>query len=401
MPLRTIWSSGLSRFVCNTRPTKVRSSPCCGAFTRVPSLTIVPTKFVCSARTGGGAHRRRPALTVREAPSVPPPRPHDETVSHTDETHANNVEAVRRGIVDGQVYQVNIGKHWQGEIDHPYHVFQRLMMQNPAPFSAYVHANDLGFALASSSSESLLSLEGDKLQTSPIKGTCPQGDNLHEAAELRQTMMADEKERAEHRMLVDLMRNDLKVAEPAPLRLADLMSKRTPMSSIWSVTSREHFVRAQRCNGQAVFPGGSITAARARLSALRSTSSSKCRGRFGRVHRYIDVHTGRSAWNILIRTLEAHATKGRWPRRAGGGITIASQPENEVEEAGWKGAALRIAAGWMSDERTCWPQGPSAFIQCSHPHPPDIENGCRPIPCRGDENAETGVLFIDNLDSFS
>ena len=70
-------------------------------------------------------------------------------MSHTDETHANNVEAVRRGIVDGQVYQVNIGKHWQGEIDHPYHVFQRLMMQNPAPFSAYVHANDLGFALAS------------------------------------------------------------------------------------------------------------------------------------------------------------------------------------------------------------------------------------------------------------
>ena len=184
LPSGPFWSGALAYDLVQwTQPLRLQHPPDEGALLavlwcipRVPSLTIVPTKFVCSARTGGGAHRRRPALTVRERPQAYRlPHPHDETVSHTDETHANNVEAVRRGIVDGQVYQVNIGKHWQGEIDHPYHVFQRLMMQNPAPFSAYVHANDLGFALATIP-ESLLSLEGDKLQTSPIKGTCPQGD---------------------------------------------------------------------------------------------------------------------------------------------------------------------------------------------------------------------------------
>ena len=344
------------------------------------------------------------------APSVPPPRPHDETVSHTDETHANNVEAVRRGIVDGQVYQVNIGKHWQGEIDHPYRVFQRLMVQNPAPFSAYVHANDLGFALASSSPESLLSLEGDKLQTSPIKGTCPQGDNLHEAAELRQTMMADEKERAEHRMLVDLMRNDLtQVAKPGTVKVGrfDVEAYANVQHLVSHITGTLRSEHNGATALQAVFPGGSITGCPrtvvcAVIDQLEQMPRSFWTGSIG----YIDVHTGRSAWNILIRTLEAHATKGRWWASvgAGGGITIASQPESEVEEAGWKGAALRIAAGWMSGERTSLATGSLGI----HPMQPPASLGVasktgvvQSLAEATKNAAETGVLFIDNLDSFS
>ena len=79
-----------------------------------------------------------------EVVSVPSAQPHREAVTHTDETHEGNVEAVRQGIINGQVYQVNIGKHWQGEIDHPYAVYQRLLRSNPAPFSAYTEAHDLG-----------------------------------------------------------------------------------------------------------------------------------------------------------------------------------------------------------------------------------------------------------------
>ena len=341
---------------------------------------------------------------------TPPPLHHREAVTHTDEVHADNVEAVRQGIVNGQVYQVNIGKHWQGEIDHPYAVFQRLMEQNPAPFSAYTHAEDLGFALASSSPESLLMLDGSALQTSPIKGTCPQGANLPEAAELRQQMIGDEKERAEHRMLVDLMRNDLtQVAMPGSVNVSRFdveayANVQHLVSHITATLRPEH-------NGatalQAVFPGGSITGCPrtvvcAVIDQLEQMPRSFWTGSIG----YIDVHSGRSAWNILIRTLEAHASNGQWRASvgAGGGITIASQPENEVEEAAWKGAALRIAAGWMSEDRTSLPTGALGI----HPmQPPNASKSERPLGIiqslseAAESTVKTGVLFVDNLDSFS
>ena len=91
------------------------------------------------------------------------------------------------------------------------------------------------------------------------------------------------------------------------------------------------------------------------IDELEQTPRSFWTGSIG----YIDVHTGRSAWNILIRTLEAHAVGSRWRASvgAGGGITIASVPKKEVDEAAWKGVALRVAAGWMAQERAPLPSG--------------------------------------------
>ena len=298
-----------------------------------------------------------------EPVSVASPQPHREAVTHTDETHEDNVEAVRQGIVNGQVYQVNIGKHWQGEIDHPYTVYQRLMRSNPAPFSAYTHAHDLGFALASSSPESLLMFDGATLQTSPIKGTCPQGTNIEEASRFREQMVSDQKERAEHRMLVDLMRNDL----TAVARSGSVNVERFDVEAYANVQHLVSHITATikpDTSGadavQAIFPGGSITGCPrtmvcAVIDQLEEMPRSFWTGSIG----YIDVHSGQSAWNILIRTHEAHAVGGRWNASvgAGGGITIASQPKKEVEEAAWKGAALRIAAGWMREEHTTLPTG--------------------------------------------
>ena len=350
---------------------------------------------------------------IGEVPSevpISPPHHHREAVTHTDEAHADNVEAVRQGIVNGQVYQVNIGKHWQGEIDDPYAVFQRLMDQNPAPFSAYTYAEDLGFALASSSPESLLMLEGTTLQTSPIKGTCPQGANLTEAADLRQQMIADQKERAEHRMLVDLMRNDLtQVAVPGSVKVSrfDVEAYANVQHLVSHITATLRPDHNGASALQAVFPGGSITGCPrtvvcAVIDELEQMPRSFWTGSIG----YIDVHSGRSAWNILIRTLEAHRSNGRWQGSvgAGGGITIASEPRNEVEEAAWKGAALRIAAGWMSEEHTSLPTGTLGI------HPMQPPNGSESIRELGiiqslseavETATKTGVLFVDNLDSFS
>ena len=344
------------------------------------------------------------------AVNVPPPQPHREAVTHTDETHEDNVEAVRQGIVNGQVYQVNIGKHWQGEIDHPYVVFQRLLRSNPAPFSAYTAAEDLGFALSSSSPESLLMCDGHILQTSPIKGTCPQGSTADEAARHRESMIGDQKERAEHRMLVDLMRNDLtQVAVPGTINVDrfDVEAYANVQHLVSHITAQLRPDQSGASALQSVFPGGSITGCPrtvvcAVIDRLEEMPRSFWTGSIG----YIDVHSGRSAWNILIRTLEAHLRSGRWHASvgAGGGITIASQPKNEVEEAAWKGAALRVAAGWMREEQTTLPQGALGI----HPLQPPLRSpssaGCGRVHTLEralQDGSTSNVLFIDNLDSFS
>ncbi|RZD40971.1 MAG: hypothetical protein CXT70_05260, partial [Methanobacteriota archaeon] len=145
-------------------------------------------------------------------PFRPPALPDGEIVemsSHSDKEHENVVNRIQDSIRSGQVYQVNFGRRWSGNLlDHPSDVFDRLSIENPAPFSAYLEAEDMGFALASSSPETLLRCNGDVINTAPIKGTCPRGRGDEEEL-LRIEMLADEKERSEHRMLVDLMRNDL------------------------------------------------------------------------------------------------------------------------------------------------------------------------------------------------
>ena len=183
-PQRPFWSGALAYDLVQwTQPLRLQHPP--GEGTILAVLWLVDGGMVVDHQeetTGVFGHNETWCASAEAATpwdgsavDVPAPQPHREAVTHTDETHESNVESVRQGIVNGQVYQVNIGKHWQGEIDHPYNVFQRLMRSNPAPFSSYTESEDLGFALASSSTESLLMCDGKTLQTSPIKGTCPQG----------------------------------------------------------------------------------------------------------------------------------------------------------------------------------------------------------------------------------
>lgn len=353
----------------------------------------------------------RMALEHKEAESTSQqPFQAREAVTHTDETHQDNIEAVRQGIVHGQVYQVNIGKHWQGEIDHPFAVFNRLVRINPAPFSAYVEGEDLGFALASSSPESLLVCDGTTVGTSPIKGTCPQGQTMEESQALREAMIVDEKERAEHRMLVDLMRNDLtRIAQPGSITVnrfdVEAYANVQHLVSHISATLAPDTTAAAAL--QSVFPGGSITGCPrtvvcAVIDELEQIPRSFWTGSIG----YIDVHRSIAAWNILIRTLEAHRQGATWHASvgAGGGITIASDPEKEVEEAAWKGAALRVAAGWMREEHVSLPTGTLSI----HPIESSISNKASHDvgTIRSMDEALNGehtssVLFVDNLDSFS
>ena len=419
LPDGPFWSGALAYDLVQwTQPLRLQNPPKEGALLAV--LWCITAGVVVDHRTdrpcvfgdeGDWVEQASTCLDwTGEKVAISAPGSYEETVTHTDQAHENNVMAVRQGIVEGQVYQVNIGKHWQGEIDHPYAVFQRLMRNNPAPFSAYTYAEDLGFALASSSPESLLSFDGERLSTSPIKGTCPQGHDDTEAARLRGRMIEDEKERAEHRMLVDLMRNDLsQIAVPGSVFVNrfDVESYANVQHLVSHITATIRPNASGASALQALFPGGSITGCPrtmvcAVIDELEQTPRSFWTGSIG----YIDVHTGRSAWNILIRTLEAHAVGSRWRASvgAGGGITIASVPKKEVDEAAWKGVALRVAAGWMAQDRAPLPSGALGI----HPLQPPVTvrigkdvGAVRDLEEVVNDHLACGVLFVDNLDSFS
>lgn len=335
---------------------------------------------------------------------------HVETTTHDDETHIENIERVRQGIIAGQVYQVNVGKHWQGPIEHPFEVFKHLTQSNPAPYSVYLEADDVGFALASSSPESLLDCNEEHIRSSPIKGTCLQGSTPEEAAVLRNAMLGDEKERAEHRMLADLMRNDLSsVCEVGSVDIDrfDIEVYSNVQHLVSHITGTFRPEHNGKTAFQSIFPGGSITGCpRTMVCAVIDELEQHPRSFWTGSAGWVDVHTGSSSWNILIRTLEAHRTTSGWAGSigAGGGITIASDAAKEVSEAVWKGAALRVASGWMEADENPIPRGELEI------HPIGYQNltAAKGTPASVqtldqciESNGDCGVLFIDNLDSFS
>ena len=122
-----------------------------------------------------------------------------EKSSHTDLEHADVVKRIKSSIVAGELYQLNFGRTWEGPLgESPVSIFHRLSINNPAPFSGYIEAVDLGLALASSSPEILLETKDGEVMTAPIKGTRPRGSDSDQESLLRRDLVHDEKERAEH-----------------------------------------------------------------------------------------------------------------------------------------------------------------------------------------------------------
>jgi len=297
------------------------------------------------------------------------------TSSIDDETHIDAVKQVQDAIRHGQFYQLNFGRSWQGELrESPWQLMQKLFKHNAAPYSGFLQlqVDGKGSALCSCSPELLLSACGGGLSTCPIKGTCARSKDAREDLQLRQEMVASQKEVAEHMMLVDLERHDLGVAScPSSVawdrwrveafpNIQHMVSKVTgrlcPSSDVWAAL-------------EAVFPGGSITgcpktATIAAIDALEKEPRRCWTGSLG----FADLLTGDGQWNILIRTLEAEAQDSSWRAvvKAGGGLTIGSDPAAEVQEAKLKAARiLQLAFQGTAvqrrgvEERLPGPDGPS------------------------------------------
>jgi anthranilate synthase component 1 len=254
--------------------------------------------------------------------------------------------AVRRGleyIAAGDVYQTNLSRGWQARAAspvEPVRVYQRLRATNPGPFAALLRHED--FACLSSSPERLMSIRGNTVSTRPIAGTRPRGATPEADAALVRSLLDNEKERAEHVMLIDLERNDLgRVCAGGSVRVDEYMSIET-YAHVHHIVSN---VSGRLRNDvspigviRALFPGGTITGCpKVRCMEIIAELEGVGRGAYTGSVGYLN-RDGSCDLNILIRTITAQG--GLFKFRAGAGIVADSNAAQELAETRAKAEGL-------------------------------------------------------------
>jgi anthranilate synthase component 1 len=249
------------------------------------------------------------------------------------------VQAALEYIAAGDIYQANLSRQWQAvtrtSLDS-IAIYRALRSTNPSPFAAMLRHGD--FSLMSSSPERLVSVRDGLVATRPIAGTRPRGATPEDDAALIQSLLQNEKERAEHVMLIDLERNDLgRVCEGGSVEVDEYMAVETYKHVHHIVSNVRGRLRTDLSPVQvirALFPGGTITGCpKVRcmqiIAELEATARGSYTGSIGYLNR-----DGSCDLNILIRTLSA-VSGGRRPTvtfRAGAGIVADSVPAQELAE---------------------------------------------------------------------
>jgi anthranilate synthase component 1 len=258
-------------------------------------------------------------------------------------------------IAAGDVYQANLSRQWLGyattPID-PISLYERLRLTNPSSFAAVMRYGD--FSLMSSSPERLLAVRGDRVSTRPIAGTRPRGITPDNDAAQIASLRDNEKERAEHVMLIDLERSDLgRVCVGGSVRVDEYMSVETYAHVHHLVSNVSGRLRGEVSPVQvirALFPGGTITGCpKVRCMEIIAELEGAGRGAYTGSLGYLN-RDGSCDLNILIRTMTAEG--GTVKFRAGAGIVADSQPPQELAETRAKAEgmlrALATAARFAS-----------------------------------------------------
>jgi len=248
-------------------------------------------------------------------------------------------------IAAGDIYQANLSQRFTagiGDAD-PLQLYAVLRDINPSPFAAYLDFGDL--QLVSSSPERLIRLRGGIAETRPIAGTRRRGGDQGETRELTAELLTNEKERAEHIMLLDLERNDLgKVCGYGTVQVDEMMVVEDYSHVIHIVSN----VRGKLTAGRdafdlirAVFPGGTITGVpKVRCMEIIDELEPVARGPYTGSIGYI-TNAGDMDMNIIIRTF---VIKDRMAHvQVGAGIVADSDPEREYFETLQKAEALKKA----------------------------------------------------------
>ncbi len=243
------------------------------------------------------------------------------------------VQRVREYILAGDIFQANMSQRFEAPLEEaPLAFYQRLRRENPAAFGAYLACDDV--TVLSVSPERFLLLDGDQVETRPIKGTRPRGlGPMHDQA-LGRELTESEKDRAENVMIVDLLRNDLsRVCRPGSVRVPELFTLEQHPTVLHLVsTVVGEILPGVTAAGllRATFPGGSITGApKVRAMEIIAELEPTERGLYCGSIGYIS-HTGAMDTNIAIRTCVVR--NGRIYFSGGGGIVADSDPEHEYRE---------------------------------------------------------------------
>lgn len=276
------------------------------------------------------------------------------TTEMTREKFQGMVEKAKEYIAAGDIYQANLSQRFSfGYEGSSLELYGKLREINPSPFSCFLKAGDL--EVVSSSPERLIRKKGRLCETRPIAGTCPclslpdewqaaRGSTRH-LREWRKKLLQNEKEKAEHLMLVDLERNDLgRVCSYRSIRVEEFMTLEK-YSHVVHIVSRVNGTLKKNKDAldviKAIFPGGTITGCpKIRCMEIIDELEPVRRGIYTGSLGYIDLY-GDMDLNIVIRTILLR--KGKGHLQVGAGIVYDSDPKKEYEETLHKAKALTKA----------------------------------------------------------
>ena len=251
------------------------------------------------------------------------------------------VERVKGYTVAGDIIQAVVSQRLRRETAaHPFDIYRALRKVNPSPYMFYLDLE--GFQLVGASPEMLVQVERGRISTNPIAGTRPRGADEAQDLALEEELRTDEKERAEHVMLVDLGRNDVgRVSKPGTVRVDQFLDVQR-FSHVMHLVSRVSGTLRDGMTSfdalRACFPVGTVSGApKIRAMEIIAEMEPHQRGPYAGGVGYFDL-SGNMDTCIALRTMVVK--DGTAYVQAGGGIVYDSVPDLEYQETLHKAAAL-------------------------------------------------------------
>ncbi len=251
------------------------------------------------------------------------------------------VETAKEHIRKGDIFQVVLSQTFEANFDgNPFGLYRKLRSNNPSPYMFYVEFGD--YTILGTSPESLVKVQNGIVTTNPIAGTKPRGKTPEEDAAIAESLLADEKEIAEHKMLVDLGRNDVgRVAKIGSVRVTKYMNierykyvMHIVSEVIGDLRDDAHVIDVLASS----LPAGTVSGApKIRAMQIINALEQKKRGVYSGAIGYIST-TGNMDLALAIRTMIVK--DGKAYVQAGAGIVYDSIPESEYEETLNKARAL-------------------------------------------------------------
>ena len=293
------------------------------------------------AAESAGKVRHAAKTQGADVPQLPKDEQNCETASLDEAQFCRAVEIAKSYIEKGDIFQVVLSRRVTCPLDvEPFEVYRALRSLNPSPYLYYL---DFGcLQVIGSSPETLVRAENGIVETRPIAGTRPRGHSESEDKRLAQDLLSDEKERAEHVMLVDLARNDIgRVAAPGTVTVPTFMEIQC-YSDVMHIVST---VRGELRDGYdafdvlaACFPAGTVSGApKVRAMEIIDELEPVARGIYAGAVGYFGFN-GNMDMAIAIRTLVT--ANGQAHVQAGAGIVADSVPEREFLESQHKARAI-------------------------------------------------------------